>query len=314
MAKKIVVALGGNAIATKDGTAESQINSIKQTSEVLAKFVKAGDQLVVTHGNGPQVGNLLLQMAEGKSDGNPPMPLDTVGAMTQGSIGYWLQKSLFEIFQRDKINKNTATIVTQTIVDQNDDAFKTPSKPIGPFYSKSEVDSEKEKYPDYTFVEDAGRGFRRVVASPYPLSIKESPVISLMLKNGMVPIASGGGGIPIIQSEKSDCIDGVEAVIDKDFSAAKLAENIGADELIILTAVDYAYIDYGQPSQKKLEEVTVKEMTNYIEQGQFAAGSMLPKIQAANEFVSNTNGQAVITSLKNASQLIAGRSGTVITK
>lgn len=314
MAKKIVVALGGNAIATKDGTAESQINSIKQTSEVLAKFVKAGDQLVVTHGNGPQVGNLLLQMTEGKSDGNPPMPLDTVGAMTQGSIGYWLQKSLSEIFQRDKVNKSTATIVTQTIVDPNDDAFKTPSKPIGPFYSKSEVDSEKAKYPDYTFVEDAGRGFRRVVASPHPLNIKESPVISLMLNNGMVPIASGGGGIPIIQSEKSDYIDGVEAVIDKDFSAAKLAENIGADELIILTAVDYAYINYGQSSQKKLEEVTVKEMTNYIEQGQFAPGSMLPKIQAANEFVSNTNGQAVITSLKNVSQLIAGQSGTVITK
>lgn len=311
MPKKIVVALGGNAIATKDGSAESQIASIKQTAEVLALFVKAGDHLVVTHGNGPQVGNLLLQMTAGQSAGNPPMPLDTVGAMTQGSIGYWLQKSLSEVFARENIKKTTATVVTQTIVAQDDEAFQKPSKPIGPFYSQKQAELEKKAYPDYVFVEDAGRGYRRVVASPHPLSIQESPLISLMVEKGMVPIASGGGGIPVIQNDDGS-LTGVEAVIDKDFSAAKLAENIGADELIILTAVDYAYINYGQPSQKKLGEVTVHEMMKYIEQGQFAAGSMLPKIQAANDFVSNTNGQAVITSLKNVSPLIAGRSGTVI--
>lgn len=312
MSRKVVVALGGNAIATEDGSAESQIASIKQTAAVLAQFVKAGDRLVVTHGNGPQVGNLLLQMTNGRSKGNPPMPLDTVGAMTQGSIGYWLQKSLSEVFESDNSEKTTATVVTQTMVDQNDPAFAAPTKPIGPFYSKEEADLEKKAHPDYVFVEDAGRGYRRVVASPRPLDIKESSLISLMLENDMVPIASGGGGIPVIRNDDGS-LHGVEAVIDKDFSAAKLAENIGADELIILTAVDYAYINYGKPSQKKLGEVTVNEMMKYIEQGQFAAGSMLPKIQAANDFVSKTNGQAVITSLKNVSHLIAGRSGTVIT-
>ncbi|KRN81495.1 carbamate kinase [Ligilactobacillus acidipiscis] len=312
MPKKIVVALGGNAIATKDGSAGAQLNSIKQTAEVLAQFVKAGNQLVVTHGNGPQVGNLLLQMTKGQSKGNPPMPLDTVGAMTQGSIGYWLQKSLSEIFEKENIQKTTATIVTQTIVDQNDEAFHAPSKPIGPFYSKAKVIAYQKEHPGYVFAEDAGRGYRRVVASPRPINIKESPLISLMLENGMVPIAAGGGGIPVIKTADGS-LTGVEAVIDKDFSAAKLAENIGADELIILTAVDYAYINYGKSSQKKLGEVTVHETMEYLEQGQFAAGSMLPKIQAANDFVSNTNGQAVITSLKNVSHLITGRSGTVIT-
>ncbi|WEV71809.1 carbamate kinase [Bifidobacterium sp. ESL0790] len=313
MSKRIVVALGGNAIVTKDGSAASQMASIRKTAEVLAQFIKAGDQLVITHGNGPQVGNLLLQMTNGQAEGNPPMPLDTAGAMTQGSIGYWLQKSLDDVFAEDGIDKKAVTIVTQTIVSGDDPAFEAPSKPIGPFYSKEQAADEKANHPDYTFVEDAGRGYRRVVPSPRPIEIKEAPVASLLLNNGMVPIASGGGGIPVVQNAKGQ-LNGVEAVIDKDFSAAKLAENVKADELIILTAVDNACINFGKPDQKKLEGTTVDEMNGYIKDGQFAAGSMLPKVQAACSFVERTGGKSIITSLENVSSLIAGESGTVITK
>ncbi|MDF7663722.1 carbamate kinase [Bifidobacterium sp. ESL0763] len=313
MSKRIVVALGGNAIVTKDGSAASQMASIRKTAEVLAQFIKAGDQLVITHGNGPQVGNLLLQMSDGQSEGNPPMPLDTAGAMTQGSIGYWLQKSLDDVFAQDGIDKKAVTIVTQTIVANDDPAFESPTKPIGPFYSEQQAADQKANHPDYTFVEDAGRGYRRVVPSPRPIEIKEASVASLLLNNGMVPIASGGGGIPVVQAANGQ-LTGVEAVIDKDFSAAKLAENVKADELIILTAVDNACINFGKPDEKKLGATTIEEMNGYINDGQFAKGSMLPKVQAACSFVERTGGKSIITSLENVSSLIAGESGTVITK
>ena len=313
MGKSIVVALGGNAIVTKTGTADSQIRSIKETMKTLVKFIEAGDELVITHGNGPQVGNLLLQAINGSTEKNPPMPLDTLVAMTQGSIGYWMQKSLDEVIKDKGLDKSTATVVTQVEVNGDDQAFENPSKPIGPFYSKEEADSRKEAHPDYIFKEDAGRGYRRVVPSPKPLKIIEAPVIEKLLSSGIIPIASGGGGVPVVQKDDGN-FQGVEAVIDKDFSAAKLAENVDADELIILTAVDNVFVNYNKPDQKALTNVTVDELKKYIDEGQFAAGSMLPKVRAVINFVENTGKKAVITSLKNVDKLIAGGTGTVITK
>lgn len=313
MSKRIVVALGGNAIVTEDGTASSQMASVKKTMNTLAQFVKAGDELVITHGNGPQVGNLLLQQVNGSSKGNPAMPLDTTGAMTEGSIGYWMQKGLDEVLFKEGIDKNVATIVTQTQVSDDDPAFNDPSKPIGPFYSKEEADNEKAAHPDYVFVEDAGRGYRRVVPSPKPIKITEAPVAELMLKNKMIPIVSGGGGIPVVKQSNGE-FKGVEAVIDKDFSAAKLAENVNADELIILTAVDNVYVNFNKPDQKKLENVSIAELEKYIDEGQFAKGSMLPKVQAAISFVERTNGRAIITSLDNVDKLVEGDVGTIISK
>lgn len=281
--------------------------------KTLAQFIAAGDELVITHGNGPQVGNLLLQEINGSTEKNPAMPLDTLVAMTQGSIGYWMQKSLDEVAQDQKLNKSIATIVTQVEVNGDDQAFENPSKPIGPFYSKEEAAEQMALHPDYVFKEDAGRGYRRVVPSPKPLKIVEAPVIEKLLANGIVPVAAGGGGVPVVRNENGD-LHGVEAVIDKDFSAAKLAENVNADELIILTAVDHVFVNYNQPDQKALTNVTVDELKQYIDEGQFAAGSMLPKVRAVIDFVENTGKKAVITSLKNVDKLIAGGIGTVITK
>lgn len=313
MSKRIVVALGGNAIVTKDGTAESQIRSIKKTMETLVKFIENKDQIVITHGNGPQVGDLLLQETNGSTVDNPAMPLDTTVAMTQGSIGYWMQKSMDEVIKEKHLNSKIATLVTQVEVNANDMAFENPSKPIGPFYSENEIIQKKKEHPEYTFKEDAGRGYRRVVPSPKPMNIIEAPIIDDLLSENVIPIAVGGGGVPVIR-EDNDILKGVEAVIDKDFSAAKLAESINADELIILTAVDNVFVNYNTPKQKALTNVSVKELKEYIKENQFAAGSMLPKVQAVINFVEKTGKKAVITSLNNVEKLITGGVGTVITK
>ena len=313
MSKRIVVALGGNAIVTKDGTAESQIRSIKKTMETLVKFIENKDQIVITHGNGPQVGDLLLQETNGSTVDNPAMPLDTTVAMTQGSIGYWMQKSMDEVIKEKHLNSKIATLVTQVEVNANDMAFENPSKPIGPFYSENEIIQKKKEHPEYTFKEDAGRGYRRVVPSPKPMNIIEAPIINDLLSENVIPIAVGGGGVPVLR-EDNDILKGVEAVIDKDFSAAKLAESINADELIILTAVDNVFVNYNTPKQKALTNVSVKELKEYIKENQFAAGSMLPKVQAVINFVEKTGKKAVITSLNNVEKLITGGVGTVITK
>ena len=315
MAKRIVVALGGNAIVTKTGTAESQEESIKKTMESLVEFIKDGDEMVITHGNGPQVGNLLLQQAAGSTEKNPAMPLDTDGAMTQGEIGYWMENALDEVLAENGIKKTVATIVSQNEVSADDPRLKNPSKPIGPFYTKEEADAVKAAHPEFTLSEDAGRGYRRVVPSPKPIRMLEAPIVEAMLEKGMVPIAAGGGGVPVVKHGKG--YKGVEAVIDKDFSAAKLAETVNADELIILTAVDNACINFNKPDQKALGEVTVDEMQRYIDEGQFAKGSMLPKVQACMSFVENRpEGRAIITSLDRVADLVAGKPGvgTIITK
>lgn len=307
---KIVVALGGNAIQTDDPTAAGQKKAIRKTMAAIVKMTEHGDQVVITHGNGPQVGNLLLQQEAGASKANPAMPLDTVGAMTQGSIGYWMQQALDDMLQRSFALKLSVALVTQTVVDPLDPAFQHPSKPIGPFYNKEEVKQQQNLHPDFVYKEDAGRGFRRVVASPKPKAIVEAPFIRDLLANNCIPIASGGGGIPVIV--KDNGLKGVPAVIDKDYSAAKLAENIKADKLVILTTVDYAYLHFGQKNEQAIGKITCSELKKYLAAGEFAEGSMKPKIEATIEFVENTGNQAVITSLKNADKINRGV-GTIVT-
>lgn len=313
MSKKIVVALGGNAILTDNASAEAQQAALRKTAKYLVQFVENGDNLIISHGNGPQVGNLLLQMAGGSTAKNPAMPLDTDVAMTQGSIGYWMQNAMDEVLSEKGIDKDVATVITQVEVGADDPAFTDPTKPVGPFYSKEEADKQKAEHPDFVFVEDAGRGYRRVVASPRPTGVKEYRVINHMVADGIIPISVGGGGVPVVK--EGNRLAGREAVIDKDFASEKLAELVDADTLIILTAVDNIYVNFNKPDQKKLENVTVAELKKYIDEGQFAKGSMLPKVQAAIEFVENSiNGKAVVTSLENVDKFLSEGAGTIITR
>ena len=311
MGKKIVVALGGNAILTDDPTAAGQIKALSDTSEKLVKLIQAGYELIITHGNGPQVGNLLLQQEAADSESNPAMPVDTAVAMTQGSIGYWLQNKLDEAIRKAGMEKSIATLLTQVIVSKEDPAFQNPTKPIGPFLSKEEAEKRAAESGD-TYMEDAGRGYRKVVPSPKPISIVEADTIRTLVDNGVITISAGGGGIPVIQKDTN--YEGVEAVIDKDFAAAKLAEIVQADYLVILTGVDNVYINFNKPNQEKLEVVTVEQMKQYVAENQFAAGSMLPKIEASISFVESVkDGKAYITSLDNVKAIVGGGSATIIT-
>ena len=311
--RKIVVALGGNAILSTDPSAQAQQAALVETARHLVKLIQNGDELIITHGNGPQVGNLLLQHLMADSEKNPAFPLDSLVAMTEGSIGFWLQCALDNALFDIGLDKNVASVVTQVIVDKADPAFINPTKPIGPFYSEEDAKAESEK-TGATFKEDAGRGWRKVVASPKPIDIKEINSIRTLLDNGQVVIAAGGGGIPVVKNENG-YLRGVEAVIDKDFASQRLAELVEADLFIVLTGVDYVYVNYNKPDQEKLEHVTVSQLKEYINQGQFAPGSMLPKVEAAIDFVTNRpEGKAVITSLSNLGALIESESGTIIVK
>lgn len=310
--RKIVVALGGNAILSDGPTAEAQKQALKDTAKQLVKLVKNGDELIITHGNGPQVGNLLLQNIAADSEKNPAFPLDSLVAMTEGSIGFWLQNAMQNELTKAGIDKSVATVVTQVLVDKEDPAFENPTKPIGPFYSEEEAKAEMEKSND-TFKEDAGRGWRKVVPSPKPKGIKEIEAIQTLIDNKQLVIAGGGGGIPVVEATDGT-LEGVEAVIDKDFASQTLAGLIDADLFIVLTGVDNVYVNFNQPDQKKLENVTVAELEEYIQQDQFAPGSMLPKVQATMAFVSEKPGsKAVITSLENLENLIESDAGTIIT-
>lgn len=312
MNKRIVVALGGNAILSDDPSAQGQMDALRYTSEKLVGLIKQDYQLIISHGNGPQVGNLLLQQAAADSEKNPALPLDTLVAMTQGSIGYWLQNTLKEKLVAANVEKQVASIVTQVVVDENDPAFENLTKPVGPFLTEEEARQATDETGD-TYVEDAGRGFRKVVASPKPESIVEYPVINQLVENDVVTISAGGGGIPVIESDEG--YKGVEAVIDKDYASGKLAELVEADYLLVLTGVDNVYINFNQPNQEKLEEVTVSQLEQWIEEEQFAPGSMLPKIEAAIEFVENRpEAKAVITSLENVNNFFEGGSATVVSK
>ncbi|EHH5268190.1 carbamate kinase [Listeria monocytogenes] len=310
MNQKIVVALGGNAILSSDASAEAQRSALEETAEYLVQFIENGDNLIISHGNGPQVGNLMLQQHAGASEKNPAMPLDTCVAMTQGSIGYWMQNALDKAFLKHGLDKVAVSLITQVVVDKDDPAFEKPTKPIGPFLNKEEAEKEMAE-TGAIFLEDAGRGYRKVVPSPRPLSIKEHQIIKQLVDSGVVTISAGGGGVSVVENGLD--LSGVETVIDKDFASEKLAELIDADLLVILTGVENVYINYNQPNQKKLEQVTVSELEKYIDEKQFAAGSMLPKIEAATAFVKERpHAKAIITSLENIGAMLERGAGTVI--
>ena len=309
---RIVVALGGNALSL-DGkaTATAQQQVANQTAGLLARLVQAGHELAVVHGNGPQIGNIILHEEAINTEKTPTMPVDTCGAMSQGQIGYWLQNAFFNNFQALGINKPVAAMVTQVLVDPNDPAFSNPTKPIGPFYSEEEA-KKLATERGFTVKEDAGRGWRKVVPSPAPIDIVEADLVKMALDNQAILIAAGGGGIPVYY--KDDKLVGLEAVIDKDFAAAKLAEIIDADILLILTAVDTIKINYGQPDEQSISQMTLDQARQYIAEGQFAPGSMLPKVEASIKFVSTGGGrQAIITTPEGALDAINGLTGTKIT-
>ena len=309
---KIVVALGGNALS-KDGkaTAADQLAVANETASELVKLITAGHTLAIVHGNGPQIGNIILHEEAINTEKTPTMPVDVAGAMSQGQIGYWLQNALRNQLEQLKIKKPIASIVTQVLVSKDDPAFKNPSKPIGPFYTEEEA-KKLAKTRGITVKEDAGRGWRKVVPSPMPLSIIESDLIKIAIGNGAVIVAGGGVGIPVYYDQHGR-LTGLEAVIDKDFAAEKLAETIDADILLILTAVDNVKVNYKQPDEKALTELTVDDAFKLIAQGQFAAGSMLPKVEAGVSFVSGANKRVcIITSPEKASKAIEGKAGTRI--
>ncbi len=307
---KIVIALGGNALGK---TPIEQLELVKNTAKQIVEIVKEGNEVVIAHGNGPQVGIINLAFDLGSASGSVcSMPFAECGAMSQGYIGYHLQQAISEELKNNNIDKNCATIITQVLVDKNDNAFSNPTKPIGMFYSK-EVAEKQEKEKGFTFVEDSGRGYRRVVPSPKPIDILELNIIKQLVNNGKIIITVGGGGIPVINDNGK--IKGVDAVIDKDFASAKLAKDLDAEILLILTAVDRVYINYNKPNQEELDSINLEQATKYISEGHFAKGSMLPKVEACVDFVeSTTNGKALITSLEKAKLALHGETGTIIYK
>ena len=312
MAKRIVVALGGNALGN---TPEEQLELVRHTAKTIVDLAQDGYEVIVGHGNGPQVGmiNLAMEFSCTKGGNTPYMPFPECGAMSQGYIGYHLQQAIQHELKTRGVDKECAAIVTQVVVDANDPGFAKPTKPVGIFYTKEEADKiAAEK--GFTFVEDAGRGYRRVVPSPIPQRIVELKVVEQLVKAGDIVITVGGGGIPVVETEQG--LKGVAAVIDKDRSSALLAQSIGADMLIILTAVDRVCINYNKPDQKELPTMTLEEAEKYIEEKQFAPGSMLPKVQSCMEFVKNNThgGTALITSLQKAKVALQGETGTIITK
>ncbi|KRN18000.1 carbamate kinase [Limosilactobacillus fermentum] len=305
---KVVVALGGNALGKSP---EEQLKLVKNTASSLIGLIQAGNQVVISHGNGPQVGQINLGMDFAAQNGKTAaFPFPECGAMSQGYIGYHLQQSLQNELHQRGMEKDVVTTVTQVVVDPSDPAFENPTKPVGDFYTKEQA-AQIEQEKGYTFVEDAGRGYRQVVPSPLPKRIVELNSIETLIENGTLVIAAGGGGVPVV--EEGGALTGVPAVIDKDRSSALLADNVDADQLIILTAVDYVYINYNQPDEQKLTELSQAQAQELIDAGQFPAGSMLPKIQACLSFVKDyPERKAIITSLAGLDQALEGKLGTVI--
>ena len=307
--KKIVIALGGNALGN---TPAEQLALVRQTAKPIVDLIEQGNQVVIAHGNGPQVGMINLGMSTAAEAGaiKADMPFPECGAMSQGYIGYHLQNSIANELAARGIQKSVGTLVTQVLVDEADPAFQKPSKPVGAFYDKATADKIAAER-GYTMVEDAGRGWRQVVPSPKPVDVVEKDMVNMLVDSGYVVITVGGGGIPVVKKDRR--LVGTPAVIDKDFASAKLAELIGADMLVILTAVDRVAINWGKPDQKALAEMTVAEAEKYCGEGHFAPGSMLPKVQAAMSFA-KAGGTAIIASLENAAAALRGESGTRIVK
>jgi len=300
---RIVVSLGGNALGNN---AEEQKQLLQTVAKPIVELIKQGHEVVIAHGNGPQVGMINLAFTESQS--TPNMPFPECGAMSQGYIGFHMQNAIGNELNAQSIDKTVASIVTQVIVDKNDEAFKNPRKPVGSFYNKEEADILTQSM-GYQMVEDSGRGYRRVVASPMPIDVKEKAVIKSLLEAGHIVITVGGGGIPVI--EKDGTLEGIAAVIDKDNASATLAELIDADMLVILTAVDNVFINFGKENQEQLDEVSIERLESLIKENHFAPGSMLPKINATLKFAKQGK-ISVIASLNNAKEAFNLQAGTII--
>ena len=302
---RYVISLGGNALGNN---AEEQKRLVSNVAKYIVNLIKEGHEIVIVHGNGPQVGMINLAFEDSKKV--PDMPFPECGAMSEGYIGWHLQNALQNELRNQGVLRNVATVITQVIVDKDDPLFQNPSKPVGSFYSKEEAERISEE-KGYIMKEDAGRGYRRVVPSPLPIDIEEKEIISALVKNGDVVICAGGGGIPVVK--ENNALVGVAAVIDKDYASALVAELVEADYLVILTAVDNVYINYNQPNQTKLEHVSLNDIKEYSNGNYFAKGSMLPKVNACIKFLSNCPGKvAIIAALENAEKAFAEQSGTII--
>lgn len=304
---KIVVALGGNALGN---TLSEQKELVKIAASNIVDLIKQNHEVIITHGNGPQVGmiNLAMDYASKNDVIKEAMPFAECGAMSQAYIGYHLEQALLNELKKQNIKKDVTAVITRVLVDENDKAFQNPTKPIGSFYTKEEAKKLEEK--GQIMKEDANRGYRRVVPSPKPIKIIEANSIKTLIENGIITIATGGGGIPVIL--KNNEVIGIDAVIDKDFSSAKLAEEINADLLLILTTVNKVCINYGKENQKELNELNIEQAKELINNNEFAKGSMLPKIEACMQFVKNTKKQAIITSLLSTKKALKGEDGTLI--
>lgn len=307
----IVVAMGGNAILREDqqGGIEEQIANLEKCTACLARLLETGNRVVITHGNGPQIGNILLR-DHTPTAVHPPLPLDVYNAKSQGQLGYMIQRSLLNRCHALGLERDIIALVTQVRVDRNDPGFCEPVKPIGPFYTKKEIENLTAEHP-FPYMEDAGRGYRKIVPSPRPVEIIEMNTIRTMINQGKIVIAAGGGGIPVVQGDDGSLL-GVEAVIDKDFSAALLAENLNADMLVILTAVEKVSVHFNTSRQRELSTITVAELGEYFQEGQFPKGSMGPKVEAVLQFVQRTGNDAIITKLESLEAALSGKTGTIV--
>ena len=312
MKKRIVLALGGNALQKKgEATAEAQKKVAIEVGEAIAELANQYE-IIVAHGNGPQVGNILIHEEQASTEKAPAMPLETAVAMSQGQIGYWLTQAINNAFAKKNKTKKVATIVSQVVVNREDPAFKNPTKPIGQFYDAKTAKALAKKN-NWVVKEDAGRGWRRVVASPKPIDIVEKKSIKELVEDGVIVIAAGGGGIPVTRTKVLKRLKGIDAVIDKDYAAEKLAELIKADIFVSVTAVPNVYINYGTPDQKALKLVSTKELNHLKKYGYFKAGSMLPKVEAATKFAEK-GGTGIITDINHLKDALKGKAGTIVTK
>jgi len=306
-----LIAFGGNALLPENqrGLQEEQMRNAQMAAQLMVHIVKKGFELIIVHGNGPQVGNILIQMEEAVTK-IPPFTLETCDAMTEGSMGYMLEKAIINELRRNSLDKDVATLITQVVVDPADPAFERPTKPVGPFYTKFRAQTlAREK--KWTMVEDAGRGYRKVVPSPKPIDVVPKWVIRDLVRDGKIVIAAGGGGVPVVINSRG-LFQGVEAVIDKDYAASLLAREVGVDLFIILTGIDRVYLNFGRPDQKECPVLTVDEAEAHLNQGQFPPGSMGPKIRAAIEYIRSGGREVLITSANNLKAALLNRSGTKI--
>ncbi|MGB8951849.1 MAG: carbamate kinase [Candidatus Aminicenantales bacterium] len=309
--KLALIAFGGNALLPENqrGLQEEQMKNAQKAAKFIVHIVKKGYELIVVHGNGPQVGNLLIQMEEGITK-IPPFTLEICDAMTEGGMGFMLEKAIMNELRKNSIDKEIASLITQVVVDRNDSAFENPTKPIGPFYTKYRAQMlAREK--KWKMVEDAGRGYRKVVPSPKPIDIIPKRIIHDLVKAERIVIAAGGGGIPVIIDGRG-FFKGVEAVIDKDFAASLIAREVKADLFIILTTIERVYLNYGKPDQTEISRMTIDQAREYLNQGQFPPGSMGPKIMAAIEYIQNGGREVIITSASHLKRALMNRSGTII--